>query len=250
MPNEKTKDERVQDIMASPDYDNMELWDEVCESDPKYVTYCSSHGGYHSIKAQIQRKAATEKFGFYGMGWGISNLVWACDEKENILDAYFWYIWKGEKFGFPMRVSAKPAPGYDPYKKLLTDLTTKALSMLGFNSDVHQGLYKDPAYMDSMKKKFYQNNKDEEEERAIEEEINNEGLEDIRESCRTLANEISELRDLSTTQAVERIRGGYGVVFGKIERMGEKNLKKLQEALEADIEAWNKEIEEGEDDEH
>lgn len=122
--------------------DNMALWNAVCETDPATTTEVKQRGGFTAICAQSQLKRATERWGPYGDIWGVRGLCWgsmggpnADNPAEITLDAEFYY--PGGAFEISSDMAYKP--GNDTRKKLLTDLTTKALSKLGFNSDVFEG---------------------------------------------------------------------------------------------------------------
>ena len=49
------------------------LWDRVCETDPNTTKKVNQRGGFTAIGAQYQVKCATEKFGPYGLGFGVRN---------------------------------------------------------------------------------------------------------------------------------------------------------------------------------
>ena len=55
---------------------------------------------------------------------------------------------------FPISSDMPYNPKDDCYKKLATDALTKALSRLGFNSDVFEGKFDDSKYVASMKAKY------------------------------------------------------------------------------------------------
>jgi hypothetical protein len=130
------------------------LWDAVCKTDPNYVKKVQQRGGFTAINAQYQMRNATEQFGAYGDGWGMKDLnynyVYNVEGTpvEITLDAMFWYKMEADHYAeFPISGDALYKPGQDLRKKLLTDVTTKALSKLGFNADVFLGLYDNPEYM-------------------------------------------------------------------------------------------------------
>lgn len=144
--------------------DNMELWNQVCETDPKITKKVNQRGGFTAIDAQGQIKRATELWGPYGGNWGVSscNFGMILDEKgapvELYLDAQFYF--PAEKpddseigGSFPISSDIAYRAGGDSRKKLLTDVTTKALSKLGFNSDVFEGKFDDNKYVNAMKEK-------------------------------------------------------------------------------------------------
>lgn len=135
--------------------ENMTLWNAVCETDPATTKHVSQRGGFTAIDAQAQIKRATELWGPYGQGWVITDLAWgeirdaAGEVKEITLDARF----VAGEIAFPISSDHAWRPGDDSRKKLLTDVTTKALSKLGFNSDVFEGKFDDNKYVQEQKKK-------------------------------------------------------------------------------------------------
>jgi len=145
---------------------NMKIWDQVSVTDPEITKQVTQRGGFTAIDAQAQLKRATEMFGPYGTTWGLTNLeyetITAPDGNilEVALTARFYYP-GGE---FPMSNDMRYRPGDECRKKLLTDLRSKSLSTLGFNSDVFEGKFDDNRYVQSLN-----NNKgmDEKHDRAI-----------------------------------------------------------------------------------
>lgn len=137
------------------DVDNMALWDQVCVTPFEITKKVEQRGGFTAICAQAQLKRATELWGPYGANWGVKNLTYltikdkAGQVVELCLDADFFYP-GGE---FQLGADIKYRAGNDSRKKLLTDLTTKALSKLGFNSDVFEGKYDDNKYLAGLKAK-------------------------------------------------------------------------------------------------
>ena len=133
--------------------DNMKLWNQVCTTDPDYTKEVNQRGGFTSISAQYQLKTATEQWGPYGSTWGVKDCEHtlvrdaAGEVVEAALHATFWYP-HGE---FTLSTDIAYRPGNDTRKKLLTDLTTKALSKLGFSADVFMGLFDDNKYVDDLK---------------------------------------------------------------------------------------------------
>jgi len=132
----------------------MKLWESVCTTDPKFTKMVAQRGGFTAICAQYQLRTATEQWGPYGSKWGVSNLHYDYVGPEGgaiieaTLEAVFWYP-GGE---FPLSTDSSYRAGNDTRKKLLTDLTTKALSKLGFNSDVFEGKFDDNKYVSDLKK--------------------------------------------------------------------------------------------------
>ena len=127
--------------------DKLKLWKSVEKTDPSHTRKVEYGRKFTAIDAMYQIKEATKHFGPYGGEWGIKNLSWsyipAEKPQEIILDAVFYYP-SGE---FEISTDATYKPGNDSRKKLLTDITTKALSKLGFNADVFMGLFDDNKYV-------------------------------------------------------------------------------------------------------
>lgn len=124
---------------------NMELWNSVCESDPKTLKRVQQRGGFTAIAAQSQIKRATELWGPYGYRWGLRGLDWGTIEStttEGInvesltLEAEFFFPVGDEEASFEIAGDIPWSPKDECHKKLQTDITTKALSKVGFNADV------------------------------------------------------------------------------------------------------------------
>ncbi len=133
--------------------ENMELWNSVCETDPKKTKPVDQRGGFTAICAQWQFKRATELWGPYGGKWGIQECIYGYVGEPPIemwIEAEF-YCPAGK---FQISSDMKFRAGDDGRKKLLTDITTKALSKLGFNSDVFEGKFDDNKYIEKMNKKY------------------------------------------------------------------------------------------------
>jgi hypothetical protein len=136
-----------------PKKDNMKLWDSVSTTDPAYTKKVNSRGGFTTIDAQWQLMQATEKWGPYGEAWGVKGLTYdyvrdgAGNIVEAALEGTFWYP-GGE---FPLGACMAYRAGNESKKKLLTDLTTKSLSKLGFSADVFMGKFDDNKYLQELK---------------------------------------------------------------------------------------------------
>lgn len=139
---------------------NLEFWSKVCKT-PINKTKNVKQGGmsYTTINAQYQLKQATDQFGVYGVKWGLYDLehelINIDDEILLVLSATFKATSSNHLVQFPITNSIylrrKTKNGLkidtDSYKKLETDTLTKALSKLGFNADIFEGLYDDPNYL-------------------------------------------------------------------------------------------------------
>ena len=138
---------------------NLKLWSAVEVTDPAVTRHVNQRGGFTAICAQHQLKTATGLWGPYGDKWGVRKCVWGSvsnngEVLEITLDAEFFYPAGDHEASFPLAADIAYRAGNDSRKKLLTDLTTKALSKLGFNADVFMGKYDDNKYVEEMKKKF------------------------------------------------------------------------------------------------
>lgn len=141
----------------------LELWNKVCKTDPKFTVKANVKGNkITSIKPQYQIKLATEQFGPYGRTWGFRNIRYEYALMEKGLVTFI-----GEFF-FPegnfvisnsigiYRDNAQTKIDDDFAKKCETDALTKALSKLGFNSDIFLGQYDDMRYVQEITNEFAQ----------------------------------------------------------------------------------------------
>lgn len=140
---------------------NLELWNRVCDTDPKYTKPGTKSGNnFTAISPQYQRMMATQVFGPYGQDWGVSGEKWERFEfQDNLLcqyNAILWYWWEGNKYEINIQSAIKIAYTTnagklkidDDYaKKVTTDALTKGLSYLGFNADVFMGMFDDNKYV-------------------------------------------------------------------------------------------------------
>lgn len=158
--------------------DNMAIWEKVEKTDPKYTKQFSRGGGFKgtATNATYLARKATETFGPCGTGWGINVLseevfvgaphiidgqVVANDAIHKV-HARLWYILDGkrgevEQFGQTQIVGRNKNGFYtdeEAPKKSLTDAMSKCLSLLGFSSDIHLGLYDDNKYVAELRKEF------------------------------------------------------------------------------------------------
>jgi hypothetical protein len=125
--------------------DNLELWNKVCVTDPAYTKRADTRGGFTSINATWQAWVATGLWGPYGKLWGVKDLKYdfVGIEKVGVTLIAKFFCPVSE---FEIATDMPYKPNDDCFKKLLTDLTTKSLSKLGFSADVFFGLYDDARY--------------------------------------------------------------------------------------------------------
>ena len=138
--------------------DNMQLWESVETTDPKYTTRVNQRGGFTAIGAQYQLRTATETFGPIGYGWGVR------DEKIErwedvglaVYTAILWYVREGiaDEHEVPIHSSIKYQSNGrvddDFFKKVATDALTKGFSKIGFNADVFMGKFDDNKYVNKL----------------------------------------------------------------------------------------------------
>lgn len=149
---------------------NLELWESVQKTDPNHTKKAKMGGmTITAIDPQYQRKNATEKFGPFGIGWGVEDEDYHMSTHgDTVLCRYtatMWYLWNDAVGKVPIQGVVKASymtNGSNPYlkvddeyaKKVATDALTKGLSTLGFNADVFLGLFDDNKYVNQMKKEF------------------------------------------------------------------------------------------------
>ena len=149
--------------------DNMDLWNQVCETNPADTKSARLSGrNVTAIDPQKQRKRATELFGPFGMGWGVEKIHYSYHDVGSgvtvlTYSATLWYNWRGKLCYLPIASQCKAAytssggkfiVDDESLKKASTDALTKGLSALGFNSDVFEGKFDDNKYVAEMREKF------------------------------------------------------------------------------------------------
>jgi hypothetical protein len=147
---------------------NLDLWDKVKETDPKY-TKPAKIGGMTitAIAPQYQIMLATEQFGPYGKGFGFKSI----ELDYSLIERFNLVVFKGVFFhpGGEFEIinsskmfmdRAQKMVDADFAKKIETDALTKALSKLGFNADVFMGRFDDTKYVLEMQAKYREPTKD------------------------------------------------------------------------------------------
>lgn len=158
---------------------NLELWNSVQETDPKYTKSFSRSGGFKgtAINHTYQQKRATETFGPKGIGWGSMVLdedyikgAPLIHEKHgvigneiiHVLRIELWYVLGDTRRGAVQAFGQTTFVGSNKHgfytdeeapKKSLTDAESKALASIGFSADVHLGLFDDNKYVSDLKAK-------------------------------------------------------------------------------------------------
>lgn len=148
---------------------NLTFWNSVSKTEKK-ITRPVKYGKrtFTAIDAYHQIRNATEKWGMYGLSWGLKDLDFTpiCDMGLLIADAKFYYPGGGE---FPIASSIKmwvektddksaidriiKKVDDECVKKVVTDMITKALSFVGFNADVFLGMFDDNRYVSGNERK-------------------------------------------------------------------------------------------------
>ncbi len=168
---------------------NDAIWLDLMKTDPAHTKKVSQGGRqFTTVDAYHQFQRMTEKFGPVGEGWG-----WTVQEQSTLGSAVwvrilFW--WTLPDSSDPLsqnsyqtyggaRWQTKEGKDFDPdeaYKKALTDALTKAMSYLGMNADIFQGMFDDNKYVQQRaqeaKKESAQKTKEQKEQAKTEAEKN------------------------------------------------------------------------------
>ncbi len=198
---------------------NLEFWNSVEKTDPQKTKKAKKGQlSLTAINATSQIKAATEKWGQYGDTWGLEHIDYSFmdigETKIAMIKATFYYpSVNGGPASFPINSSLKMAymtNGQNSYlkidddfcKKLETDVTTKALSKLGFNADVFMGLYDDNRYVMALQEEFHPKPKPKPFEGKLKPEAVKQAIERIKNGEDTL---------------IEKMKAKYGLTVEEIE---------------------------------
>jgi hypothetical protein len=143
--------------------DNMEIWLELCETDPDYTKEVGFRGGFTSIDPQYQKQRMTEMFGACGTGWGGEAEWIEVQRNEDTVvvkcTVRVWYRDKTDTIRYLPPVTAKAMAfdngreDLDSDKKCFTDAFSKSTASLGLNADVFLGKFDDPTYVQELRKK-------------------------------------------------------------------------------------------------
>lgn len=188
----RSRAEVIAEVLA--DTDNLSIWKQVQRTDPRFTKPLEGAGFQGtSINSNYMFMRATEIFGPIGEGWGyevveekfldgkpltepvLENnkqvaLRYLRDadgslfcEQNHSIKIQFWYRSKDGECCYFESYGATPYRYQTQYgikvdseviKKSLTDAIKKALSMLGFSSDVYMGMHDNPEYLIKNKMEF------------------------------------------------------------------------------------------------
>ena len=217
---------------------NLTLWKSVSRTDPVYTKAVQSRGGYTAISPQYQARMATEQFGTYGSGWGLSKSAFSFELFEStgmaLHEATFFYVLDGKRHEFiihnAIKVTTTTQKGTtysdeDFAKKVETNTISKALSKLGFNADVFMGLFDDHSYVASVGGEF-----------AIEKADNKDAE---REKQKAELSEWYEKNMAAMKKAVSmpELAGLYKATVRKLNHRGEKTLIQNATTLKDEVKA-------------
>lgn len=282
----RSRAEVIAEVLA--DTDNLSIWKQVQRTDPRFTKPLEGAGFQGtSINSNYMFMRATEIFGPIGEGWGyevveekfldgkpltepvLENnkqvaLRYLRDadgslfcEQNHSIKIQFWYRSKDGKCCYFESYGATPYRYQTQYgikvdseviKKSLTDAIKKALSMLGFSSDVFMGMHDNPEYLIKNKLEFEIKAASEnaEDNVRIREELDEKFTRNT-ETMRTAVTQ-NELRGIASTLTREisahlnsaKSRGDNeyaGYLSGRLRRLTEiekECLTKLTEKQEAD----------------
>lgn len=161
---------------------NLELWNKVEKTNPKYTKKAKVGGNnITAISPQFQIMNATEQFGSYGRKWGFTNIKYDYSltntpikisitdyntKAVSVVDTILGLVGFKATFFYPegqfeisnsikIFTDNKHSKIDDNYaKKLETDTLTKALSKLGFNADIFLGKFDDVRYLEDVTNEF------------------------------------------------------------------------------------------------
>jgi hypothetical protein len=156
--NTEEKDTKKSDKQDKQQEENLKLWSKVEKTNPQFTKHIAyGQRKFTAIAAYYQIKMATQIWGSYGSTWGLRNSELIIEKINNTDMALYKVTFFYPNGEFEIRNSIKVSDD-EFLKKLETDTLTKALSRLGFNSDVFMGFFDDSRYVESLKKEFQSTN--------------------------------------------------------------------------------------------
>lgn len=141
---------------------NMAIWDQLSESDPKYLKKISfGSRSFTAIDPQYQVMKMTKEFGPVGEGWGWHSTTRTVElsngDSAVLADVTVWHSSPSNSFGAftgcrKFFDAAKGRLAEDAPKMAITDGLTKALSHIGCDADVFLGKMDGNKYSSDVKK--------------------------------------------------------------------------------------------------
>lgn len=212
---------------------NLNLWESVEQTDLDFVKRVNQRGGYTAISPQYQLKKATEKFGSYGAGFGLSKSSFNMSIYEFdgvvIHEAEFFYLLDGERVTFPISNAIQAAKvtkngkfvDVDFAKKVETNTVSKALSKIGFNADVYMGMFEDDQYLFEIQN-----------EQAVEKAANKD--EELAKQAHALVTETNKvIEQINTARSLNEVKGLYSAMVRRIGGSDKSLVIALEKAKDA-----------------
>lgn len=165
----------------------MDLWNKVSAVPAEYVRDFTGKDGARlkGVNPQWMIQRATEEFGPMGAFWGIRNINWQVVDGTLVMCGELWYDLPD--FGvasYEVYVDIPFEAGRDCFKRAQTMLTSKALSKLGFASEVYLGMWEDAEFAHEKQKESESRAKVKAASRAIEKAKSPEELTRLEELVR------------------------------------------------------------------
>lgn len=215
---------------------NLEIWNQVKETDPQHTKHAKQRGGYTSIKPQYQIQEATKIFGPYGSGWGFQSIEMDYSTVDTMglvmVKAVFFYLLNGELKTFPINNSWSAKMGdridTDFVKKAETNTMSKALSKLGFSADIYMGMFDDPNYVEYVSgEKAIENAVDKESEKAKQ-------MEALKNDCFKVIEQIDGATSLGIVEGlyktmVRKINGRSKPLMMELEKSKDNAKERLSD---------------------
>lgn len=135
------------------DEQKTQIWQSEQHTPADKTSSVARRGGFTAVNQQYQLERATNLWGPYGDCWGMD----VVETKFVSNSADQTVVWLHAKFYYPSPVDGARVEfdvindtplkiGDETAKKLWTNTRSKALSYLGFSSDVYSGFHDSPAY--------------------------------------------------------------------------------------------------------
>lgn len=189
---------------------NMKLWSQVEKTDLQFTKTVNQRGGYTAISPQYQLMKATEVFGPYGSGFGLSESELGFELLEStglvIHKAKFFYVLNGVRSEFPIHNAIEAAKttkngrwvDVDFAKKVETNTVSKALSKLGFNADVFMGLMEDNSYVQDLQNEMALQKADDKDQEIVNQRLQYEQWKTDEAQAYDLLNTLTALQTVYT----------------------------------------------------